>query len=168
MSINSFYRNADFPVIGYHAKASELFRSMFYIERIKQLLALAFQSVSLEQFLDRKEDSFKDRLFKLIDQRGLTDAQVYKKANMCRQDFSKLRNGTVQAFDKERIFALAIAMELTLSETVDLLQRAGKAMKPDSIFDRIIEYCITHQIYNFHQVNQLLYEYGERSLIREI
>ena len=109
-------------------------------------------------------ESFQERLLRLIDERGLTDAQVYKKANVDRKLFSKIRCNSDYTPGKRTAVALAIALELNLDETLDLLRRAGMALSPSSKFDLIIEYCSNNNIYNIYEINALLFEYDQPML----
>ena len=106
-------------------------------------------------------DTFQERLFRLIDVRGLTDAEVYKKANLSRKLFSKIRCSSEYSPAKRTVVALAVALELDPAETEDLLRRAGLALSPSSKFDLIVEYCITHRIYDIFEINALLFEYDQ-------
>ena len=109
-------------------------------------------------------ESFRDRLLRLIDERGLKDAAVYKKANIDRKLFSKIRCNEDYSPKKSTALALAIALELDLDETEDLIRRAGFAFSPYSKSDLIIEYCILNHIYNIFEVNALLFEYDQQSI----
>ncbi len=116
----------------------------------------------------KKEDSFQERLLHLIDERGLTDAEVYKKANIDRKLFSKIRCNADYTPKKKTALALAIALRLDLDETMDLLQRAGMAFSPNSKFDLIVEYCIENHMYNIYDVNILLFEFDQPTLGSEM
>ncbi len=116
---------------------------------------------SLPDIMAHLGESFQERLLRLIDARGLTDAQVYKKANVDRKLFSKIRCNPEYSPRKRTAVALAIALQLNLDETVDLLSRAGIALSPSSRFDLIVEYCIEHEIYDIFQVNAILFDYDQ-------
>ena len=106
-------------------------------------------------------ETFAERLFALIDERGLTDAEVYKKANLDRKLFSKIRCNENYKPGKRTAVALAVALQLNLDETVDLLGRAEMALSPSNKFDLIVEYCIEHGIYDVIEINSLLFEYDQ-------
>ena len=115
----------------------------------------------LEQYLEQHGESFQQMLFRHIDRRGLTDPQVYKKANIDRKLFSKIRSNENYMPSKKTVLALAIALELNMDETLDLLRRAGLALSPASDFDLIVGYCINHKVYNIFEINTYLFEYDQ-------
>ena len=96
----------------------------------------------------------------MIDERSYTDAQVYKKANIDRKLFSKIRCNEAYNPSKKTVLSLALALELNLDETVDLLARAGFALSPSSKADLIIEYCIQNEKYDVMDVDTILFHYG--------
>ena len=105
--------------------------------------------------------SFRDKLFELIDARGLTDPEVYKRANIDRKLFSKIRSSEDYTPKKKTALALAVALKLSLAETEDLIARAGYALSPSSRFDTIIKYFITHSDYDIYKINATLFLYDE-------
>ena len=119
---------------------------------------------SLSDVMRHMGESFQERLLRLIDERGLTDSEVYKRANIDRKLFSKIRCNADYTPKKRTAVALAVALELNLDETLDLLRRAGIALSPSSKFDLIVEYCIENQIYNTFEINALLFEYEQPML----
>ena len=118
----------------------------------------------LEDVMKKLEESFSTHLLKLIDERGYTDVEVYKKANLDRKLFSKIRCNKNYIPKKKTALALAIALELNLDETTDLLGRAGIALSPSSKSDLIVEYCIAHKIFSIYDINALLFEYDQPCL----
>ena len=103
--------------------------------------------------------SFSDTLLALVDAHGLSDPQVYRAAGMSRQHFSKIRSDASYRPTKRTVLALAIALELDLPETQTLLERAGFALSHASKQDLVVEYCVTHGIYDIMQVDALLYAF---------
>lgn len=126
--------------------------------------SLASAEKSLDDLLSEEEDTFQQRLFKLIDKSGMTDVNVYKKANVDRKLFSKIRSNENYKPKKETAIALAIALELDMPAMQDLLSRAGLALSPGSKFDLIITYFVTHHIYDIFEINAVLFEYNQPCL----
>lgn len=116
---------------------------------------------TLEDRIARMDLPFNAALMKLIDERGKTDAQVYKRANIDRKLFSKIRTGKGYTPGKRTILALAVALELSLSETQDLLRRAGYALSHSQKFDVIVEFFILSGRYDIFEINQVLFQYDQ-------
>lgn len=116
---------------------------------------------SLDELVEYLDEPFSDTLLKLIDAKGKTDVEVYKKANIDRKLFSKIRSHKGYTPKKPTILALAIALELSLAETDDLLERAGYALSHASKFDVIVEYFIIKQKYNIYDINEVLFKYDQ-------
>ena len=106
-------------------------------------------------------ESFQECLLRMIDERSLTDTEVYKRANLDRKLFSKIRCKADYNPSRRTVIALVIALELNMDEAVDLLQKAGMALSPGSKFDLIISYCIQNGIYDIYRVNALLFDYDQ-------
>ncbi len=118
----------------------------------------------LDEILKRRAQTFQQMLFQWIDRKGMTDPEVYKKANVDRKLFSKIRSNENYLPSKKTVLAFAIALELNLDQTKDLLRRAGYALNPSSTFDLIVECCIEHKYYNIHKINILLFDRTEQYL----
>ena len=119
---------------------------------------------SLEKLLNTKEETFQQMLFRIIDSKGMTDPEVYKKANIDRKLFSKIRSNVNYNPTKKTAIAFAIALGLNLDETTDLLRRAGLSLSPSNHFDIIVKYCIEHGFTNIHEVNCILFEFDQMLL----
>ncbi len=116
---------------------------------------------SLSDRIKHLGETFQERLFRMIEERGLTDAQVYKKANIDRKLFSKIRCSAEYTPKKKTVLALALALELCMDDTKDLLASAGYAFSPSSRFDLIIQYFIENQVYDIYAINIALFEHDE-------
>lgn len=116
---------------------------------------------SLEEVLDDAGESFQQRLFKLIDESGMDDVMVYKKANIDRKVFSRIRCKPDYKPKKKTAVAFGVALELDMPQMTDLLSRAGIAFSPSDTFDLIITYCITNKIYDIFEINAALFKYGQ-------
>ena len=119
------------------------------------------ESESLDERTIHLDKTFQEYLFMLIDRKGLSDPEVYKKANIDRKHFSKIRSNVDYQPSKKTALALAIALELSLDETKDLLLRAGLALSPSIMFDKIIEYCIREKKYDIVEINCSLFAYDQ-------
>ena len=119
------------------------------------------EEYSLEDLMKRRGENFQECLFRLIDESGMTDVEVYKKANLDRKVFSKIRSNSRYLPKKQTALALAFALELNMDETKDLMGRAGIALSDSNKFDLIIEYCLQKKIYDLIKVNSILFEHDQ-------
>lgn len=118
-------------------------------------------TVNLEEIMKELDAGFSETLLHLIDLTGKKDSEVYKKANIDRKLFSKIRNNMDYKPSKTTALAFAIALELSLDETKDLIARAGYALTHSSKFDIIVEYFIINRRYNILELNEMLYEFDQ-------
>ena len=119
---------------------------------------------SLADLLAETDAGFSETLLKLIDQTGKKDSEIYTKANLSRQHFSKIRNNPGYQPTKATAIALALALELNLEQTRDLIGRAGYALTNSSKFDVIIMYFIREKNYNLFDINAALFEFDQSLL----
>ena len=118
------------------------------------------ESMSLEELISKAGESFNQRLFRLIDERGMDDVTVYKAANLDRKLFSKIRCSDTYIPKKKTILALAAALKLNADEAADLLVSAGMAFSPSNKQDIILQYCLSHGIFDVNSINIILFEYN--------
>lgn len=116
---------------------------------------------TLDDFLSEVEEPFAEKLFRLIDERGLTDPEVYKRANLDRRLFSKIRSNPNYQPKKSTALALAIALELSIEETQEFLGAAGFTLSKSTKMDLIVEYFIRQHRYDIYTVNEVLFAYHQ-------
>lgn len=111
-----------------------------------------------------KKPSFADNLFKIIDEKGLKDSKVYKRADIDRRLFSKIRSNRTYHPSKETAIKLCLALELNIAEAERLLETAGYCLSKSSTSDLVIRYCIEHNEFNLINVNEALDYFSESAL----
>ena len=121
---------------------------------------------SINNFIDenKQDDKFQKLLFKYIDSKGLKDSDVYNKVNIDRRLFSKIRSDINYHPSIETIILLAISLELSEDELLDLLNSASYSLPNNDIFNLIIKFCFKEGIYDLDEINSYLYEYNCKTI----
>ena len=116
---------------------------------------------NIESLFGQMEETFSQRLLRLIDERGMTDSEAYNKAYVDRRHFSKIRKDVNYTPNKKTVLAFSIALELSLDEAKDLLNSAGYALSRSSKTDIIVAYFLQNKIYDMFEINDILDAYGQ-------
>lgn len=115
----------------------------------------------IDDLMSQMEETFSQRLLRMISERGMTDSEAYTKARVDRRHFSKIRNDEYYSPNKKTVLAFSIALELTLDEAKDLLACAGFALSRSSKVDIIVAYFLQNKIYDMFEINEILDAYGQ-------
>jgi len=118
-------------------------------------------TAGIDDLVGNLDEPFGVTLMSLIDAKAKTDVEIYKRANIDRKLFSKIRTGKGYMPSKRTAVALAVALELSIDETDDLLERAGYALSHSQKFDVIVEYFIVSGKYNIFEINEVLFKYDQ-------
>ena len=139
-------------------------RDLYAGSILSEAVPCAPKAASLEDMLRQEDAGFTETLLKLIDRAGKKDSEVYKRANLSKQHFSKIRNNPGYKPTKPTALALAVALELDLEDTRDLIGRAGYALTNSSKFDLILRYFIENRNYNVVEINCVLFDHDQSLL----
>ena len=116
---------------------------------------------NIDNLMDQLEETFSQRLLRMIDERSMTDSEVYARAYVDRRHFSKIRKDVNYVPNKKTVLAFTIALELSLDEAKDLLASAGFALSRSSKTDIIVAYFLQNKIYDMFEINDVLDAYGQ-------
>ena len=130
----------------------------------KSIKSETAQSRSLREFLNEKDISFREMLFDLIDKSGMTDVECYKRANVDKRVFSKIKSNKNYRPSKQTAVAFAISLKLDLDTTQELLATAGMTLSRSSTFDKIVLYFIQAGNYDIFEINEALFEFDQKLL----
>ena len=118
----------------------------------------------LSEYLKKMDEGFRDMLLRKIDERKMTDAQCYKKANIDRKLFNKIKNQADYRPGKSTVLALAIALELPMDDIREMLGKAGFSLSHSSKFDLIVEYFLMKGNYDIYEINEALFSFDQKLL----
>ena len=130
----------------------------------KELLLGSARNKSLGEYMRDMDKCFQEKLFDLIDQSGMTDVECYKRANVDKRTFSKIKSNKNYKPSKQTAIAFAIALQLDLEGTQDLLATVGFTLSRSNVFDKIIRYFIQNGNYNVFEINEALFEFDQSLL----
>ena len=114
------------------------------------------------------DESFAVKLLKLIDHKGMSDVECYKKANVSKQTWYKINNDKNYKPNKKTVISFAVALKLSLMETQSLLESVGFVLSNSSLFDVIIMYCLSNGIYDVFEIDSILFKYDQETLYSKL
>lgn len=135
--------------------------SMKKVKIIKELSQTMATNRNIDDLINQMEETFSQRLLRMIDERGMTDSEAYTKAYVDRRHFSKIRKDVDYTPNKKTVLAFTIALELSVDEAKDLLRSAGFALSRSSKTDIIVAYFLQNKIYDMFEINDVLDAYGQ-------
>jgi len=169
-SANKLYKNVQ-DYLKKNLKQTKKARKSNVIKEIREYrksvvfdAILGYDDEEAEEAVFEPDESFSECMIRMIDEKGLLDPDVYKKANIDRKHFNHMKNDKYYRPKKETAVALAIGMRLNIKETNILLERAGFVLSKSSVFDLIIKYCIENKIYDIYQINEILFKNDQKTL----
>lgn len=137
-----------------------------YEPQTQQILfqTVDYSNLTITDLVNTEVESFQDKIFQMIKEKNLDEVEIYKKGNISRQLFSRIRSEEDYHPTKNTVLSLAIGMELNIDETSELLEKAGFAFSSASKSDLIIQYFMYHKNYNIFAMNEVLEKYGLETL----
>ena len=159
--IKSHFVSPDAKIQATKAQSFRLGDSKCLDECVCEKLSAPISAINLDERLKMLDESFSQMLLRKIDEKGLTDAQCYKKARIDRKLFSKIRSDVNYKPSKTTVISFIIALELPLNEAEEMLTKSGYALSHSNKFDIIIEFFIINQDYDIQKINEALFAFDQ-------